>query len=423
MKIAIVGAGISGLTAAYLLNKKHDIHVFEKEDRLGGHTATIDIDYDGEQLAIDTGFIVYNDRTYPKFIKLLSEIGVVTQDTSMGFSVSGGCSSLNGSSGLEYAGNSINSLFAQRKNIFSPKFLLMLFEIVRFNKQAQSDLDRGVVSNTMTLGEYLKINKYSDYFTRNYLVPMGAAIWSASFAAMKAFPVEFFVRFFSNHGLLTVLNQPQWHVIQGGSKQYIAPLIKDFSEKITLNADIASVERVDEGSVKLIFADGHRETFDQVVFATHSDQALALLGDASEQERSVLSAIPYQDNSVVLHCDESLLPLNKRTWSSWNYLLAEHDDALPTLTYNMNILQGLTSKKTYCVTLNADEKIDKDKIIARFNYAHPQFSQATANAQQQWAEINGVNNTWFCGAYWGNGFHEDGVVSACNVAENLGVIF
>jgi len=415
MKIAIIGSGISGLTAAYLLNQKHDIHVFEKADRLGGHTATIDIDYKGEQLAIDTGFIVYNDRTYPNFIKLLSQIGVETQDTSMGFSVSAG------KSGLEYAGNSINSLFAQRKNIFSPAYLKMLLEIVRFNKQAQRDLDKGTISQSMTLGEYLTANGYSEYFVRHYLVPMGAAIWSASFATMKAFSVDFFIRFFSNHGLLTVFNQPQWHVIKGGSKEYIAPLVASFEDKITLNSKIESIIRVNESAVEIVFSDGHKEIFDQVVFATHSDEALALLDDATNIERDILSAIPYKDNSVVLHCDESLLPINKRTWSSWNYMLGEDDDALPVLTYNMNILQGLKTNRTYCVTLNADDMIDSDKIIARFAYAHPQFSVQSTQAQARWSEVNGVNNTWFCGAYWGNGFHEDGVSSACKVATHLGV--
>ena len=417
MKIAIIGSGISGLTAAYLLNKKHDIHVFEKADRLGGHTATIDMDYEGEQFAIDTGFIVYNDRTYPNFIKLLSQIGVETQDTPMGFSVSAG------KSGLEYAGNSINSLFAQRKNILSPAFLKMLTEIVRFNKQAQGDLDKGVINHSMTLGEYLTVNGYSEYFVRHYLVPMGAAIWSASFVTIKAFPVDFFIRFFSNHGLLTVFNQPQWHVIKGGSKQYIAPLITSFADKITLNSEIESVARVNENVVEIVFSDGNKEIFDQVVFATHSDEALALLHDATDLENDILSAIPYKNNSVVLHCDESLLPVNKRTWSSWNYMLGDNDDALPILTYNMNMLQGLNAKRTYCVTLNADDMIDNDKVIARFTYAHPQFSVQSTQAQARWANINGVSNTWFCGAYWGNGFHEDGVLSACTVATHLGVTF
>lgn len=415
MKIAIIGSGISGLTTAYLLNQKHDVHVFEKADRLGGHTATIDVDYKGEQLAIDTGFIVYNDRTYPNFIKLLSQIGVETQDTPMGFSVSAG------KSGLEYAGNSANSLFAQRKNILSPAFLKMLIEIIRFNRQAQRDLYKGVISHSMTLGEYLTVNGYSEYFVRHYLVPMGAAIWSASFATMKAFSVDFFIRFFSNHGLLTVFDQPQWHVIKGGSKQYIAPLVAPFADKITLNSEIDSVTRVNKSAVEIVFSNGNKDIFDQVIFATHSDEALALLRDVTELESDILSSIPYKENSVVLHCDESLLPTNKRTWSSWNYMLGDNDDALPILTYNMNILQGLKASRTYCVTLNADDMIDSDKIIARFTYAHPQFSVQSTQAQARWADINGVHNTWFCGAYWGNGFHEDGVFSACRVATHLGV--
>jgi len=412
-KIAIIGSGISGLTAAYLLNRKCDITVFEKEKRLGGHTATIDFDLNNKAYSIDTGFIVYNDWTYPNFIKLMAQLGVDTQETSMGFSVS--CQN----TGLEYAGNSFNALFAQRANLVSLSFLRMIRDILRFNREAERDLAQHSISKDMTLGEYLDKNKYSEAFCHQYLVPMGAAIWSASLAAMKDFPVYFFVEFFHNHGLLNVFNRPQWRVIKGGSKQYIEPLTREFKDNIVLDADIESIERVD-GRVKISFAEQAPQYFDQVVIATHSDQALALLKDPSREEADVLGAIGYQDNSVVLHYDESVLPDNKRTWSSWNYLLGASDNALPVVSYNMNILQGIEDDKTFSVTLNADEIIDPAKVIGRYRYAHPQFTLDAEQAKHRWADINGVQNTWFCGAYWANGFHEDGVCSALRVAEQFG---
>lgn len=413
IKIAIVGSGISGLVAAHLLNRRCDITLFEREDRLGGHTATIDVDFKGRHYAIDTGFIVYNDWTYPNFIKLLCQLGVDSQPTSMGFSVS--CND----SGLEYAGNNLNALFAQRKNILSSQFWLILRDIFRFNKNAEKDLKNMHISKEMTLGEYLDANGYSEVFARYYLVPMGAAIWSASLAAMRAFPVHFFIQFFHNHGLLNIIDRPQWRVVAGGSKSYIAPLIKGFENNIVTSAQIRCIERRN-GAAVLHFANGESAHFDEVVLATHSDQALALLQDASETEKAVLGAIPYSDNSVVLHHDQTLLPKNKTTWSSWNYRLTGGEDTLPIVTYNMNILQGIESDTTFCVSLNADHLIDPTKIIARFNYAHPQFSIAAIQAQKRWAEINGVNATWFCGAYWANGFHEDGVTSALQVTEQFG---
>lgn len=412
-KVAIIGSGISGLTTAYLLNRSCDITLYEKADRLGGHTATIDVEHEGKQYAIDTGFIVYNDWTYPNFIKLLDQLNVSTQPTSMGFSVS------NDSGSFEYAGNNLNTLFAQRKNIFSPKFLGMLRDIIRFNRAAKRDLEDKHISRSMTLGEYLKRNNYSDTFAQYYLVPMGAAIWSASFSAMKKFPVHFFVQFFHNHGLLNILNRPQWRVISGGSKSYIEPLTQSFREKIVTNAGIQSIHRT-EGGVHLHFNDGSEAFYDKVVLATHSDQALALLADATEEERDVLGAIPYCENSVVLHHDESLLPKSRRTWSSWNYRILDDQERLPVVTYDMNILQGIDSETTFSVSLNADEYIDPEKILGKFQYAHPQFSIDAMQAQNRWSDINGVKNTWFCGAYWANGFHEDGVCSAMRVAEQFG---
>lgn len=412
-KIAIIGAGISGLTAAYLLNRKFDIMLFEREPRLGGHTATIDVEIDGERHAVDTGFIVYNDWTYPNFIKLLDQIGVESAATSMGFSVS------TQDRRFEYAGNNLSTLFAQRRNAFSPRFWRMLRDIVRFNRQARADLQQMRISRGMTLGEYLRQNDYSDTFVRYYLIPMGAAIWSASFKVMQEFPVHFFVQFFHNHGLLNITKRPQWRVIRGGSREYIGPLTQEYRDKIVTGAKITGVERA-ENAVHIYFADGGVQAFDQVVIATHSDAALALLIDPSDDEREVLGAIPYRQNSVVLHCDESLLPVQKRAWSSWNYRIGEDADALPIVTYDMNILQNLQSNSTLCVSLNAENQIDADKVIGRFSYSHPQFSLAAVQAQNRWADINGVNNTWYCGAYWANGFHEDGVCSALRVAEQFG---
>lgn len=412
-KVAIIGAGISGLTSAYLLNRCCDITLFERADTIGGHTATKTFSHNGKEHAIDTGFIVYNDWTYPNFIKLLTKLGVATQPTAMGFSVS--CQE----TGLEYAGNNLNALFAQRRNLFSPKFLRMLKDIVRFNKEALRDLKDKRISRDMTLGEYLDSNGYSPTFAHYYLVPMGAAIWSASLSAMRDFPVLFFVKFFHNHGLLNIKNRPQWRVISGGSQAYLGPLTESFTDKIVTQAGIQSIHRGANG-VKIVFDDGRTEKFDSVVFATHSDQALALLADASDDEKEVLGSIPYAENSVVLHHDESLLPRRKRTWSSWNYRLNGKQNDLPVLTYDMNILQGLDEPSTYCVSLNADALIDTAKVIGRYSYAHPQFSLAGITAQDRWHDINGVNRTWFCGAYWGNGFHEDGVSSALQVAEQFG---
>jgi len=413
MRIAIVGSGIAGLTAAYLLIRRHDITLFEAADRLGGHTATVDVEERGRQLAIDTGFIVFNDWTYPNFIRLLEQLGVESQPTDMGFSVCGEASA------FEYAGNNLNSLFARRRNLFSAGHWRMLRDIVRFNRESVRDWRAGALSEGLALGDYLAQRGYSREFTERYLVPMGSAIWSASTAQMRDFSAEFFVRFFYNHGLLNILNRPQWRVIRGGSREYIAPLVQSFAERIRLSTPVQRVQRNSDG-VLLNTAAGE-EQFDAVVFACHSDQALACLADASADERQLLGAIPYCSNSVVLHTDTSLLPRRRRSWSSWNYRLQSSSDQPPVLTYNMNILQRLESEKTYCVTVNPGERIDPRKVIASFDYAHPQFSVASSAAQAQWQRINGVNRTWFCGAYWANGFHEDGVKSALRVAAAMGV--
>jgi predicted NAD/FAD-binding protein len=414
VRIAIIGSGISGLTAAYLLQGENDITVFESADKVGGHTATVNVDVAGKKYAIDTGFIVYNDWTYPNFIRLMDELGVKSKPTEMSFSVKSAIS------GLEYGGNNLNTLFAQRKNLFKPSYLKMLLDIMRFNKQALADLDNENIRSEETLGEYLQKNNYGDNFIRDYLIPMGSAIWSSSTEDMLNFPLLFFVRFFKNHGLLSVNNRPQWRVIEGGSSQYLEPLIKGFKEKIHLNTTIKTVRRSPD-DVQLIFENGESEHFDQIVMACHSDQALSLLESPSEEEKSVLEGIQYQQNDVVLHTDESLLPKKKLAWSSWNYWLQSTNQSQAVLTYDMNILQRIEAPVTFCVTLNATDFIDPEKILGRYSYSHPVFSLQSESVVQRWDEINGVNRSWFCGAYWANGFHEDGVNSGIRVARALGV--
>jgi predicted NAD/FAD-binding protein len=412
MKIAIIGSGISGLACAHYLHKEHDVHVLERDSRVGGHTATVDVAMGGRRFAIDTGFIVFNDWTYPNFIALMDEIGVSSKATEMSFSLS------DMESGLEYAGSNLNTLFSQRSNMLSPRFLRMLRDIVRFNRQSVEDLEQGHLPEGMTLGEYLQRGKYSQAFIEYYLVPMGSAIWSADTPVMLDFPLQFFVRFFRNHGLLSVRNRPQWRVIEGGSREYIKPLCAGFADKIRTGVNISGVQRGAQGAT-VRFDDGRLEDFDAVVFACHSDQALGMLEDAKPLEREILGAIPYQNNDVVLHTDSRLLPKNRRAWSSWNYQ-RRSDSQRPTLTYNMNILQGLSAPQTFCVTLNDSERINPHKILGQFEYAHPVFTVQGIAAQQRWQEING-GATWFCGAYWRNGFHEDGVHSALQVAQGMGV--
>jgi len=412
MKIAVVGAGISGLSCAYYLSREHEITVFEAGARLGGHTATVDVTLGTRRFAVDTGFIVYNDWTYPNFIALLKELGVSSKPTEMGFSVS------DQRSGLEYSGTNLNTLFAQRRNLFSPRFLGMVRDILRFNREAVADLEAGRLAPDATLGDYLSERRYGAAFTDQYLVAMASAIWSADTDSVLAFPLQFFVRFFRNHGLLSVSERPQWRVIEGGSREYLQPLTARFARNIRLSSPVQRVQRSLNG-VELTVAGGQTQRFDQLVIATHSDQALAMLADPSAAEREVLGSLPYQANDVVLHTDIRLLPRNRKTWSSWNYLLG-HDKTVPVVTYNMNILQGLTAPETFCVTLNHTDKINPNKIIGRFRYDHPVFSLAGMAAQGRWDDINGVNNTWYCGAYWHNGFHEDGVSSALRVSSALG---
>lgn len=412
MKIAIVGSGIAGLTCAYLLARRHEITVFEADTRIGGHTHTVPVTVDGREYSVDTGFIVFNDWTYPNFIRLLGQLGVTFKPTEMSFSVN------DPDSGLEYNGNNLNSLFAQRSNLLSPGFWGMLRDILRFNKEARRDLAEQRISVDTTLDDYLKAGGYGERFILHYIVPMGAAIWSMPMAEMLNFPLQFFVRFFENHGLLSISNRPQWQVIEGGSSAYIAPLTASFKERIRLNCPVGRIDRDAHGVV--IHSPAGIERFDKVVLACHSDQALRLLGSPDDKEREILGALPYADNEVVLHTDTRLLPTRKRAWASWNYRLGGAGHTRAAVTYDMNILQGLQSDTTFCVSLNQSAGITPSKVLARFTYAHPQFSLAAVAAQQRWAELDGLHHTHYCGAYWANGFHEDGVVSALRVAAAFG---
>ena len=412
MHIAIIGSGIAGLTCAHLLSRRHTVTLFEAADRVGGHTHTVDVHWRGQHYAVDTGFIVFNNWTYPHFIRLLEHLGVASRITEMSFSVH------DPRTGFEYNGHNLRSLFAQRRNLLSPGFWGMLGDVLRFNRQAPADLDQQRIDGATTLGHYLRDNRYGQRFIDHYIVPMGSAIWSMSRADMLQFPLQFFVRFCRNHGLLSVNQRPQWRVIEGGSRSYLAPLCRPFAERIRLSCPVQRVSRDDEG-VDVAWAGGS-ERFDKVVFACHSDQALALLDAPSEHEQAILGAIHYASNDVVLHTDTRLLPQRRRAWASWNYRLGGSEQAPAAVTYNMNILQGIQAPVTFCVSLNQTALVDPTQILARFEYAHPQYSLAAVAAQARQAELQGPLHSYYCGAYWANGFHEDGVLSAMTVASHFG---
>jgi predicted NAD/FAD-binding protein len=409
MKVAIVGSGIAGNTAAWLLRDEHEITVFEAGGYVGGHTNTVDVQSSAGRLAIDTGFIVFNDRTYPEFNQLLAAIGQDWQPSVMSFSVRSEAAD------LEYNGASLDALFAQRRNVVRPAFIRMVRDILRFNKQAPMLLARG--ERGQSLGEYLDEHAYCEEFSSFYLVPMAAAIWSAEPQKVRDMPVYFLVRFFLNHGLLQLKDRPQWRVIKGGSREYVKRLVAGHREHIRLRCPVRSVRRSPNGVS--IRTDAGTEQFDFVFLACHSDQALAMLSDASGLERDVLGAIPYQQNEAVLHTDASLMPRRRRAWAAWNYHLPKTADGRVSVTYNMNILQSLPVAEQYLVTLNSNELIDESKVLKRVQYDHPVFSRESVAAQARHSEINQGSRSYFCGAYWRNGFHEDGVVSAINAVRDF----
>jgi uncharacterized protein len=411
MRIAIVGAGISGMTAAYLLSEAHDIVVFEANDYIGGHTCTVDVKVQGKTYGVDTGFIVFNEVTYPNFVKLLKKLGVAWKNSQMGFSVR--CER----TGLEYSPSSINALFAQRRNLFRPAFYRMVREIFRFRKQSLELLE--AENDRKTLGEYLAERKYSALFVEKFIIPLGAAIWSADPEQFRQFPGRYFVDFFYNHGFLKLRGQPQWLVIKGGSRNYVPKLTEAYAHKVRLNCPVESVTRHDQ-FVEVKPKGGEAERFDQVIIAAHSDQALAMLSDPSDHEREILSAIPYQENVTVLHRDSALLPRRRACWASWNYHVPREPLDRVALTYDMNILQGLDAPIEFCVTLNRPQEIDGKKVFRSMLYAHPVYSPAGIAAQKRREEINGVRRTFYCGAYWSYGFHEDGVKSALAVCKHFG---
>jgi predicted NAD/FAD-binding protein len=401
MRIAIVGTGISGMTAAYHLQAEHELTVFEANGYIGGHTNTVDVELDGRSWAVDTGFIVFNDWTYPNFIALMNELGVASQPSDMSFSVH--CDR----TGLEYCGSSLDQLFAQRRNLLSPGFYGMIADIMRFNKESLDLLDTD--DDSLSLGEYLEQGGYRQRFIEHYIIPMGAAIWSSSPASMYRFPARYFVEFFSNHGMLNIKNRPTWRVIKGGSRAYVDKLVAGFADRIHLNTPVEAVRRTDTGVT--VHAGGTSAGFDAVLMACHSDQALRLLEDPDEKELGILGAIPYQPNEAVLHTDTRLLPDRRKAWSAWNYHIPASDTGSVALTYDMNILQSLDAPREFCVTLNHDDLIDESKILRRIAYEHPVYTPRGIAAQRRLGDINGSRRTFFAGAYWGFGFHEDGVKS------------
>jgi predicted NAD/FAD-binding protein len=409
MRVAIVGGGVSGIVAAHRLHPRHEIVLYEAADRLGGHTNTITVDRPDGTWEVDTGFIVLNDRNYPNFNRILREAGVAIQPTHMGFSVKGE------DVDFEYAGTP-RGVFCQRSNLRDPVFWRMLSDLRRFNRELTALVAAG--GQGPSLGEWVDAGGYSRAFIDRLIVPQASAVWSADPAAMWSFPVGFLAEFFHNHGMLGFRDRPQWQTVVGGSQTYVAALTAPFADRIRLAAPVTGITRDDDGVT--VSARGTTERFDHVVLACHSDQALAALDDASPVERELLGAFPYQANEAVLHTDRSLLPRRRAAWQAWNYHLFATPRPMTTVTYYMNHLQRLTAAEDFCVSLNMTDRIDPRKIVEVIPYAHPVYTAAGVAAQARWREISGPRRTHFCGAYWGWGFHEDGVVSALRACEALG---
>ena len=412
MRIAIVGSGVSGLVAAHRLHRHHEIVVYEADDRIGGHSHTVAVELDGECHAVDTGFIVYNEKTYPSFTRLLAQLSVETQPSEMSFGLA--CER----TGLEWGSGGVRSVFAQPRNLLRPAFHRMLRDVLRFNRESRALLAGG--EEKATLGDYLCGAGYSREFVEHYVLPMGAAIWSADPEAFLRFPAASFVRFFDNHGLLEAAPSVPWRVVRGGSARYVAKLVAPFRDRIRTACPVRALRRRPHG-VEVTSAAGV-EAFDHVVLAVHSDQALALLADPTELERKLLRSIGYQRNEVVLHTDESLLPRSRRAWASWNYRIPRERGRPVLVTYDMSRLQGLDARRRFLVTLNGADRIDPRHILRRFVYHHPVLDAEAIAAQALRAEISGRRRTHYCGAYWGYGFHEDGVKSALAVCARLGVV-
>ena len=402
-----------GLTASWLLRRDHDITLFEANGYVGGHTNTVDVDHDGDKLAIDTGFIVHNDRTYPNLQRLFRELKVETTPSPMSFSVR--CDR----TGVEYNGTNLNGMFAQRSNLVRPTFHRMIRDILRFNREAPGLIEHG--DDGETVAEYLSKHGYGTRFRDHYLLPMGAAIWSCPESTFGRFPIRFIAEFYHNHGLLSLKNRPTWYVIKDGSREYVRKMLVELNPYVRLNSPVRQVERSDAGV--RVQTDTTDEWFDEIVFACHSDQALRMLSDPSGTEAALLNKFPYNKNVALLHTDKSVLPKRRRAWASWNYHIGTESTQAATVTYCMNILQHIESRHTYSVTLNEENLIDPNKVLGKFHYSHPVYTTSRASAQARHAEVIRSNRTSFCGAYWGNGFHEGGVVSALAVCRAFGQTF
>ncbi|HTI95937.1 MAG TPA: FAD-dependent oxidoreductase [Rudaea sp.] len=411
MRVAVIGSGIAGLASAWLLSREHEVTLYEANDYLGGHTHTHDVEIGGREYAVDTGFIVFNPPHYPLLHKLFDALGVASQPTAMSFAVK------DERSGLEYNATDLSGLFCQRRNLVSPRFWRMLGDIRRFYREAPALLEREDAGPD--LGEYLAANRYSDVFRDDHLVPMASALWSSPSAQILKFPAKYLARFMANHQMLQVRGRPQWRVVKGGSQAYVHALRKSWPVRERIGDAVNRIAREPQ-QVRIDSASGSA-AYDHAVLACHSDQALGMLGDANECEREILGAMPYQDNDTVLHTDASLLPRRRRAWAAWNAIVPTDANEHCTVSYCMNLLQSLDCAQPIVVTLNRTAQIAPQKILKRLRYRHPVYTQASVAAQQRKAEIQGMNRTWFAGAYWGWGFHEDGMRSAVDVATGLGV--
>jgi predicted NAD/FAD-binding protein len=411
VKIAIVGAGIAGLTCAHLLHPRHELTVFESEDRPGGHTRTVTVADGRREHRVDTGFIVHNDRNYPGFERLLDRLGVATQPSEMSFSVS------DGRGGFEYSGASANGLFARRSSLVRPSFHRMVRDLLRFNREAPALV--GLNGSGPSLLEFVEERRYSREFVERLIVPQAAAVWSADPGELQRFPASLLAEFFDRHGMFGFTGRPRWRTVAGGSSRYVERIVEPLRDRLRLSTPVARVERFPD-RVEVTPGRGGPEAFDEVILALHSDQALAVLADPSVAEVELLRAIPYQPNEVVLHTDASLLPRRRRAWASWNFHLQEEPAGRTTVTYHMNRLQSLDAERELCVTLNRSDAIAPERVLAVREFAHPVFTRRGLTAQRRWPEISGVRRTHYCGAYWGYGFHEDGVESARRVCRRFG---
>ncbi len=409
MKIAVIGGGIAGLSSAYYLSKQHQVTLFEANNYMGGHTDTHEIRVAGEIYDIDTGFIVFNKQNYPNFSRLLDALQVESKPTEMSFSAS------NVLTGLEYNATDLNRLFCQRRNILSPRFYRMLWDLVRFYRQAPKLLDSD--DDSLTIGEYLSQNRYSDVFIDDHLMPMACALWSGPGVAIREFPARYFISFMHNHNMLNLTDRPQWRVVSHGSKRYVDKLIGQCSAKFHTGAVVQGISRDANGVT--VRVNGESKRFDKVVIATHSDQALRLLDKPSKAEIEILGAIGYQQNDMLLHSDKQVLPRKKAAWASWNVRVCPELANQCTVNYHMNTLQGIDAPLEFIVSLNSNHLVDPAKVFLGRRYAHPIYNAATLAAQKRWDELAGDQHTFYCGAYWGWGFHEDGVNSALRVIETL----